>query len=143
MVMLATVGSAAGSGHLNGGSDCPYPLAATMRTGTTSTPASTTTDIRTAALSVGRPYRASPRTAVICQSWHSGVRLVASRDDWQSPSGAYQPDQAGYLQVLVAEFATHGPAGDERGCRRGGGGQPRLQEQRIAPLLELVGDACR
>jgi len=114
-----------------------------MRTGTTSTPASTTTDIRTTALFVGRPYRAGPRRAAIGQSWDSGVRLAAFRDNGQAPPGAYQPDLAGYLQVLVTEFATHGPAGDEHGCRCGGGGQPCLQEQRIARLLERAGDACR
>lgn len=113
-----------------------------MRTGTTSTPASTTTDIRTTALSVVRPYRAGPRPDVICRSWHSGVQLVASRDDGQASSGAYQPDLAGYLQVLVAEFATHGSAGGEHGCRCGGGGQC-LEEQRIARLPGLAGDACR
>jgi hypothetical protein len=114
-----------------------------MRTGTTSTPGSITTDIRTTALSVGRPYRVSPRPAVICQSWDSGVRLAAFRDNRQAPPGACQPDLAGYLQVLVTEFATHGPAGDERGCRCGGGGQACLQEQRIARLPERAGDACR
>jgi len=114
-----------------------------MRTGTTRTPASISTDISTTVLPVGRPYRASPRPAVICRSWHSGVRLVASRDNGQASPGACQPDLAGYLQVLVTEFATHGLAGDERGCRCGGGGQLCLGEQRIARLPERAGDACR
>ena len=114
-----------------------------MRTGTTSTPASTTTDIRTTALPVGGPYRSGPRSALICQSWHSGVRLVAARDNGQPYPGAYQPDLAGYLEVLVTEFATQGPAGDERGCRCRRGGQTCLQEQRIARLPELAGDASR
>ena len=55
MVTLTTTDRAGGGHHLNRRPACPYPLAATMRTRTTSTYALTTADIRMTALFVGRP----------------------------------------------------------------------------------------
>lgn len=48
---------------------------------------------------------------------------------------------ARYVRILI-RFATHAPARDPRRCQCGRP-NPCSEEQQVASLLELTGEACR
>ena len=57
-------------------------------------------------------------------------------------SGQAIPDLPRYLDLLITRFATHGTSHDVGRCRCGDA-RPCAEEQHVAGLLELVGNACR
>lgn len=60
--------------------------------------------------------------------------------NWQRDRAADELSR--YVRTLMCRFAKHRPS-DDPGCCRCGRLRPCAQEQRIAFLLELAGDARR
>ncbi|HUY48543.1 MAG TPA: hypothetical protein VMV92_22955 [Streptosporangiaceae bacterium] len=112
-----------------------------MRTWTTSPPAPATAGHGMTLLSPDGLRGAGSLPAVAGQPGHAGIWLPATPGNRKESPGARQPDLAGYLQILIAEFAAHGRADDGR-CRCGRR-HPCPREQQAARLLDQAGDACR
>ena len=68
------------------------------------------------------------------------LELGGSRGE--QPSSTVPADVTWYMKVLLDRFATHGRVQDSRCCRCGRT-SPCAEEDQVAFLLELAGDACR
>jgi hypothetical protein len=78
-------------------------------------------------------------------AYHLGSVRVPSLTDTDSrhlPPDTAQPDLMRYVRVLLARFAAHGQGQDPGRCLCGNP-CPCAEEQQVARLLELAGDACQ
>jgi hypothetical protein len=77
-----------------------------------------------------------------CQLGSVRVPGLMGKDSGHLPSGAAQPDLVRYVRILLARFAAHGRSPDPSRCRCGCP-CPCMEEQQVARLLEVAGDACQ
>jgi hypothetical protein len=92
-----------------------------------------------------RRYRAVLARPMAGGSSHEPLRWVMSTTTtgaMAARSSQAMPDLPGYLDLLITRFATYGTSDNPGRCRCGHS-RPCAEEQHVAELLELIGNACR